>query len=201
MIEKLRYGNTNTFYIAGTKGGLLIDTDYAGTLPQFFKTVKSACIKMTNISYVLATHYHPDHIGIISELQKLGITLLIIDVQRSFIHFADEIFLRDKRLDYQPIDETTAKVICCAESRDFLYGIGIHGEIIHTPSHSKDSISIILDDGNCMVGDLEPFEYLDAYDHNIKLKNDWEKIMSYHPKRVLYSHANEKAFYEMNSHL
>lgn len=201
MIENLQYGNTNTFYVAGTKGGLLIDTDYAGTLPQFFKAVKSARIKMTNISYVIATHYHPDHIGIISELQKLGVTLLIVDVQRYFVHFADKIFLRDKRLDYQPIDETMAKVICCAESRDFLYGIGIHGEIIHTPSHSEDSVSIILDDGNCMVGDLEPFEYLDAYDHNIKLKNDWEKIMSYHPRRVLYSHTNEKIFYETDSHL
>ena len=191
---KLRYGNTNTFYIAGAKGGLLIDTDYAGTLPQFFKAIKTACIDISDISYMLATHYHPDHIGIVSELQKLGVTLLIVDVQHSSVHFADDIFFRDKRLNYKPIDENVAKVISCAESRRFLCSIGISGEIIYTPSHSEDSVSIILDDGNCIVGDLEPVEYLAAYDHNPRLKSDWEQIMSYHPKRILSAHANEKEF-------
>ena len=191
---KLRYGNTNTFYIAGANGGLLIDTDYAGTLPQFFKAIKNARIDISDISYMLATHYHPDHIGIVSELQKLGVTLLIVDVQRSSVHFADEIFSRDKRLNYKPIDENVAKVISCAESRSFLCSIGISGEIIYTPSHSEDSVSIILDDGNCIVGDLEPVEYLAAYDHNPRLKSDWEQIMSYHPKRILSAHANEKEF-------
>ena len=193
-MKKLRYGNTNTFYIAGTKGGLLIDTDYAGTLPQFFKAIKTACIDISDISYMLATHYHPDHIGIVSELQKLGVTLLIVDVQHSSVHFADDIFFRDKRLNYKPIDENVAKVISCAESKSFLCSIGISGEIIYTPSHSEDSVSIILDDGNCIVGDLEPVEYLAAYDHNPRLKSDWEQIMSYHPKRILYAHANEKEF-------
>ena len=191
---KLRYGNTNTFYIAGAKGGLLIDTDYAGTLPQFFKAIKNARIDISDISYMLATHYHPDHIGIVSELQKLGVTLLIVDVQHSSVHFADDIFFRDKRLNYKPIDENVAKVISCAESKSFLCSIGISGEIIYTPSHSEDSVSIILDDGNCIVGDLEPVDYLAAYDHNPRLKSDWEQIMSYHPKRILSAHANEKEF-------
>ena len=198
-MKKLRYGNTNTFYIAGAKGGLLIDTDYAGTLPQFFKAIKTACIDISDISYMLATHYHPDHIGIVSALQKLGVTLVIVDVQNDAVHFADEIFFRDKRLNYKPINENEAKVIRCAESRSFLRSIGISGEIIHTPSHSEDSVSIILDDGNCIVGDLEPAEYLAAYDHNPRLKSDWEQIMSYHPKRILFAHANEKEVQMTNS--
>ena len=191
---KLRYGNTNTFYIAGAKGGLLIDTDYAGTLPQFFKAIKTACIDISDISYMLATHYHPDHIGIVSELQKLGVTLLIVDVQHSSVHFADDIFFRDKRLNYKPIDENVAKVISCAESRSFLCSIGISGEIIYTPSHSEESVSILLDDGNCIAGELETVDYQAAYDHNPRLKSDWEQIMSYHPKRILSAHANEKEF-------
>ncbi len=35
MVSKLKYGNTNTFFIHGISGNLLIDTDYAGTLPAF----------------------------------------------------------------------------------------------------------------------------------------------------------------------
>ena len=187
---KLCYGNTNTFYIPGSKGGLLIDTDWAGTLPHFFKAIKSAGLGISDIPYVLATHYHPDHVGIIGELQRLGVVLLAADVQRGYLHFPDEIFSRDKRLHYVPIDETRAKILPIAESRAFLRSLGIGGEILHTPSHSEDSISILLDDRDCIVGDLEPYTYLSGYDENPRLKKDWDRILSHHPRRIIYAHAN-----------
>ena len=37
---RLRYGNTNTYLLTGSGGSLLIDTDYAGTLPAFFREIK-----------------------------------------------------------------------------------------------------------------------------------------------------------------
>ena len=187
---KLRYGNTNTFYIPGKDGGLLIDTDYAGTLPAFYKALKNSGITVKNISCVLATHYHPDHMGLIGELSKQGVRLLLADVQKDSVHFSDRIFDRDK-LPYIPIDETSAAVISCDEGRTFLEHMGIHGEIIRTPSHSDDSISLILDNGDCFVGDLEPFEYLGAYEENPTLERDWERILSFHPKRIFYAHAPE----------
>lgn len=38
-------------------------------------------------------------------------------------------------------------------------------------------ISLILDSGECFVRDLEPIEYLAAYDQNDRLNYDWELIM------------------------
>ncbi|MBQ8953214.1 MAG: MBL fold metallo-hydrolase [Clostridia bacterium] len=190
-MTKIRYGNTNTFFIYGRKGSLLVDTDYAGTLYSFYKALKSKGIKVKDITYVLATHYHPDHMGLISELMKQGVKLLAIDVQKKFIHYSDDIFVRDK-LPYSPINEALATVISCEESRSFLSRMDIHGEIIYTPSHSEDSISLVLDDGDCFVGDLEPYEYLEAYEENAPLKSDWAHIVSFHPKRVFYAHAPEK---------
>lgn len=192
MVNKLKYGNTNTFFIHGTSGNLLIDTDFAGTLSAFYKAIKEHNIKISDISYVLATHYHPDHCGLISELMKQGVKLLVIDTQSSHIHFADEIFKRDKRLEYQPINIADSTIISVKDSREFLENMGIEGEIISVPSHSKDSIALILDNGICFVGDLEPIEYLDAYDDNAILKNDWTLVMSYNPKTIFYTHANEK---------
>ncbi len=189
---KLRYGNTNTFYIPGTDGGLLVDTDWAGTLPQFFKAVKGAEIEMKAITVLLITHYHPDHMGLAGELQQLGVKPLIVDVQRPFVHASDGFFARDRRLVYRPMDEDAATVISCAESREVLKAYGIEGEILHTPSHSEDSISLILDDGSCLVGDLEPLAYLAGYGDNPALKSDWEQIMNRNPKRILYAHANEQ---------
>lgn len=189
---KLRYGNTNTFYIPGSDGGLLVDTDWAGTLPLFFKAIKTAGIEMKAITTLLVTHYHPDHMGLAGELQRLGVKLLVVDVQRLFVHASDEIFARDKHLSYRAVDESAATVISCAESRDVLKGLGIDGEILHTPSHREDSISLLLDDGSCIVGDLEPLAYLAGYDENPALKSDWEQIMLQHPKQILYAHANEQ---------
>ena len=192
-MDKLKYGNTNTFFIRGDQGGLLIDTDYAGTLPAFYKAMKNADIRMTDINYVLATHYHPDHMGLVGQLVEQGIELLLVDIQKEAVHFSDKIFEKDK-LEYSKINEADAKNISCEESRRVLSSIGIHGEIIHTPSHSVDSISLILDDGSCFVGDLEPLEYLEAYDNNEELKNDWNLIMSYDPKTIFFAHRPEKNY-------
>ena len=101
--------------------------------------------------------------------------------------FSGYIFARD-RLPFAPIDEARAAVITCAESRAFLAGIGINGEIISTPSHSQDSISLILDNGDCFVGDLQPREYMD--EENDAVMEDWTRVMGFQPQRVFYSHAN-----------
>ena len=192
MQIKLKYGNTNTFFIRGMNGNLLVDTDYAGTLPALYRAIKAHDIKIRDITYVLATHYHPDHIGLVSELMNQGVKLLVIDTQYSHIHFADPIFGRDHSLAYEPIHEDNAIIISTEESRAFLANIGIDGEIVATTSHSADSVSLILDSGECFVGDLEPIEYLAAYEQNEKLKYDWELVMCYAPKTIYYAHANEK---------
>lgn len=63
IIIKLKYVNTNTYFV----NGLLIDTDYAGTLSAFYKEVKKNKISVTDIKYVVAAHYHPDHMGWVSD--------------------------------------------------------------------------------------------------------------------------------------
>lgn len=193
MITKLKYGNTNTYFVHGRDKGLLIDTDYAGTLPAFYKEIKKNNIAISDITYVLATHYHPDHIGLVSELMEMGIKLLLIDTQTEYVHFADALFARDYRTDYKPIHEKDAVVLRCEDSRAFFaLNLGIDGEIISTASHSNDSIAVILDDGSCIVGDLEPIDYIKAYEDNHRLKSDWEHILCYNPKTIYYGHSNEK---------
>ncbi len=49
---RLKYGNTNTFFVEGSNGGLLVDTDYAGTLPAFYKALKQNDIRIRDIEYV-----------------------------------------------------------------------------------------------------------------------------------------------------
>ena len=165
----------------------------AGTTPAFYRALKSAGLRVTDIAYVLATHCHPDHIGLVGQLTEQGVKLLLVDPQKEAVHFSDGIFARD-RVPYTPVKEAEATLISCRESRAFLSSIGISGEIIRTPSHSNESVSLILDDGSCFVGDLEPSEYLDAYEEQSALKKDWEHIEALHPKTIYYAHRPEKKF-------
>lgn len=188
-VKLLKYGNTNTYFVKGTGVGVLVDTDWAGTLPAFFKAIKTAVIKMEDIGYVLITHFHPDHMGIAGELAELGIKPLIVDVQREYVHCSDEIFRRSG-VNFVPIDKSKAVYISCVESRGFLRGIGIDGEIIYTPGHSADSVSLILDGGATFVGDLPPFDVIDGCDDIVKAS--WNSILSHNPNVVYYGHANER---------
>ena len=192
MIQQIKYGNTNTFYISNGQGGILVDTDWAWTLSAFYKAIKSKDIRLQDIHYLLITHYHPDHMGLAGELVELGVKLVVVDVQCDYIHCSDNIFQREKHRIYKPIPDDKISVISCKESRNFFRKLGIDGEIICTPGHSDDSISIVLDEGIALVGDLDPVDTLSAYNKNSVLRNSWNKILSHNLKVVFYGHANER---------
>jgi glyoxylase-like metal-dependent hydrolase (beta-lactamase superfamily II) len=116
-----------------------------------------------------------------------------MDTQVPNLHFSDGIFSRDKTLRFLPsVPEDNAEVIACKDSRVFLAALGIEGEIVSTPSHSEDSITLVLDSGDCFVGDLEPMEFIDGYKENNALRSDWEKVMSFSPRVIHYGHAPKK---------
>ena len=191
-ILTLRYGNTYTFLVKGSSGNLLVDTDYAGTMQGFYRALKANGIMLNQINCVMATHYHPDHCGLIGQLQEQGVQLLLVDSQVDAVHFPDNIFTREKR-EYIPVDPAKAMILAANETRQFLKRLGIEGEIIRTASHSADSVSLILDDGSCFVGDLEPREYIEAYAENDRLAEDWKTIMNRNPRIIHYAHAPERA--------
>lgn len=172
-IIPLRYGNTRTYFV----GGLLIDTDMAGTLPAFRRELKRHGLTQDDVRWVLATHYHPDHIGLIGELTRSGVTLLLAEHQKPFVHFSDAIYARMPGCGFLPIDGERAAVIPCGGSRAFLSALGVSGEIVPTASHSADGAALILDDGNAFVGDLEPSEYLAGYGDHPALREDWDRIL------------------------
>lgn len=186
-ITRLKYGNTNTFFLKGDSAGLLVDTDWAGTLPLFYKAIKENNIRLSDIHYVLATHYHPDHMGLASELMAAGVTLIVMDVQRDYTHFSDAYLSRGKR-DYAPINDARAMYIACRQSRQLLASLGIKGEILHTPGHSEDSVSLIADADFAIVGDLPAVALVDAYADHQQLKESWKSILSFNPKTIYYSH-------------
>ncbi len=190
MIHELHYSKTNTYLIEGRSGKLLFDTGWSGTFNEFAREMGKIGIPVQRIDYILISHFHPDHMGIAQEIAYEGAVILIPDVQREFIHSSDHIFEKEKNSRFVPIADEKVELISLEESRSVLDRIGISGQIYHTPGHSDDSISLLLDDGSAFVGDLNPLYELELHKGTI-IEESWNMLLSMHPVRVYYGHARK----------
>lgn len=188
MIYELHYASTNTYLIEGTRGRLLFDTGWAGTFEAFCRAMGELRIPVQSIDTILISHYHPDHMGIAQEIADRGAVIAAADVQRSYIHAADDVFAKDAKVHFQPIDDAKIRWITPGESREFLAELGIDGEIIATPGHSEDSITLALDDGSLFVGDLNPLYELELHE-GTTIAESWDKLLMRKPRTVYYGHA------------
>lgn len=188
MIIELRYNRTQTYLIAGRQGYLLFDTDWAGTFPLFCRELKKKGIRETELVCVMLSHFHPDHMGIAQNIAELGAQIVVFDVQREYTHRADSILAGEVDSDFLPLDDSRAAIVPVEESRAFLHSVGIDGEVIATPGHSEDSISLCLDDGCCLVGDLNPLCELERHKGTI-IEDSWNKLLERNPKVIYYGHS------------
>ncbi len=153
-IVNVGYRSTNYWVIGVGRSRLLVDLGYPGTMGTMRANLKRMGVPLEEIRYGLATHYHIDHAGLAQELKNAGVALLVLEAQVSAIPLMKAWTKpRDQYLDIAMDDNVT---ISFAESRAVLGRIGIVGEILHTPGHSDDSVTLLLDDGVAFTGDLTP---------------------------------------------
>jgi glyoxylase-like metal-dependent hydrolase (beta-lactamase superfamily II) len=194
MIHTLKYSNTNTYLIEGENGKLLFDTGWAGTFPAFCHAMGELGISVQSIDYVLISHFHPDHCGIAQDIADTGARILVVDVQKEYVHFADAVFEKEGNLSYKKIKDDELVIISEEDSRHFLNKLGIEGRVIRTPGHSNDSVSLVLDEGAAFVGDLNPLYELEMH-KGTEIENSWKKLLADNPKAIYYGHA-KPAFIE-----
>jgi len=187
-ICELKYSNTNTYLIETENGNILFDTGWAGTFGAFCRCMGDLNIPVQSITYILISHFHPDHMGIAQDIADMGAKIMVFDVQRDYIHSSDEILKKQSGLSVRTIDDSSVIFVPITESRSFLHQIGIEGEVIHTPGHSDDSISLWTDEGALFVGDLNPLYELEMHE-GTEIGRSWEKLLKLKPKVVYYGHA------------
>jgi endoribonuclease LACTB2 len=151
-IVNVGYDSTNYYVLADSGPKLLIDVGWPGTLPKLQNQCKRTGVKLEDLKHFLITHYHPDHAGLAQELKRTGVKLIVVDDQSAAIlALREHMKPQDK---YVEIDLKDNVVVSIASSRAFLARLGIQGEIISTPGHSDDSVSLVLDEGAAFTGDL-----------------------------------------------
>ncbi len=174
-IVNVGYDSTNYYVLADTIPRLLVDVGWPGTLPKLRHACERMGVSLPDLKHLLITHYHPDHAGLVQELKRTGVKLVVVDTQVAAIPVL-RTYMKPQ-YNYVDIELADNIVISIEESRACLSRIGIQGEIISTPGHSDDSITLVLDEGAAFTGDLTPLMAVTEDKENV-VRQSWEKIRS-----------------------
>jgi endoribonuclease LACTB2 len=185
-IVNVGYRSTNYWVISAGRSRVLVDLGWPGTMGTMRANLSRADIPLAEINFGLATHYHIDHAGLAQDLKNAGVRLLMMDVQVPFIHLMKRHIKAHDHFTELSMEGNV--IIRASESRALLHRMGIAGEILHTPGHSYDSVSLLLDDGSAFTGDLTDPGMVGAEDPDV-VRASWRLLKDRGAKHVYAGHG------------
>lgn len=185
-IFNVGYKSSNYYLIDAGQYCLAIDVGWPGTINDYGRQLRPTGKRVQDIDYLTVTHFHVDHAGLVQELKDKGVKFILFDMQ--IRNIAQMETMIQKKMSYKPINLDDNILITLPESRKFLQSIGLSGEVIHTPGHSDDSISVFLDSGDAFIGDLQPENQI--MEDDIVSKSSWLRLKKLGVKRVYPGHGH-----------
>jgi hydroxyacylglutathione hydrolase len=172
-----------TLHQSGTGQNIyLIDSGVAGSQKIIYEYIKSQGRKPEEIAALILTHSHPDHIGSAKSIKQAAHCKL-------YVHEAEAAWIEDtqKQSKDRPVPGFSSLVEGSVQVDEFLpdgslleLEQSISLKIIHTPGHSKGSVSIFYENesalftGDSLIvpGDLPIYESIaDVVESIRKLQN------------------------------
>jgi len=181
------FGSTNYYAVSDKGKYLLIDAGMPGTLGVMMSRLRKFGIVPQDIRHLLVTHFHPDHCGIAQELQSLGVELIISGTQRKFLDSANA-SLKKKFDKFVEMVVKPQNIINEDDPSAFMKKLGFPGYLLHTPGHSDDSISIVVEGAGVFTGDL-PLSGRMNMEVNEKVQTSWSRLRSTNEKKVFPGHG------------
>lgn len=196
-VVNIGYRSTNYWVVTAGRSRLLIDLGWPGTMGRLLAQLRRLDVPLAEIKYAVATHYHIDHAGLGEELKRAGVPLLVLEQQVEAISLMRQHTKpQDNYVDIQPKGNI---VVPCADSRQVLAAMGIEGEIVPTPGHSPDSVSVLLDDGRVFTGDLPSVDRMAPHEEAQSLAS-WQRLQERGATLVHPGHGPIRTIQEMAGH-
>jgi glyoxylase-like metal-dependent hydrolase (beta-lactamase superfamily II) len=189
-IVNVGYRSTNFWVVSAGRNRLLVDLGWPGRSAELFANLERKDVPLKELRFGLATHYHIDHAGAAQDLKVKGVPLLVMQEQ---VHAIPLMKQAIKPADhYTEITTHDNLVIPTMESRALLAGIGIEGEIVHTPGHSDDSVTLVLDIGCAFTGDLT-LERMAQEEQAETIARSWQQLRDRNVSTIYPGHG--QAYY------
>ncbi len=206
--HRIPVGICNCFLLRGDRT-ILIDGGATGGFAAFQRQLSELKVDPKEIDLILLTHGHWDHITCLADIQKLTGAKIAVHKQDQFMVETGKPPFPDGVTPYGKMISWSAKRILnphltplkvdtvIPDTGMSLKEFGIPGEVVYTPGHSQGHVSILLQTGDAIIGDmamndwylrLTPGLPVLADDIN-KVVESWKKILPMGIKKVHPAHG------------
>ena len=184
-----------SFIISTPVSLILIDAGVTGSEELIFSHLQRSGRRPEEISSLILTHSHPDHIGAARAIREAtGCTIAAHGAARAWIEDTDRQNRERPVPGFSRLVAGPVAVDRILEDGDILeLGDGLTLEVIHTPGHSPGSLSLLLRPGMALFsGDAIPVPGdLPIYDDPRASLNSIERLMAIDGITSLYSSWDE----------
>lgn len=216
---QITLSQTNCYLLKAREEYLMVDCGREGDERRLLRKLRLLGIPLSSIRWLLLTHHHSDHCGLLHYLISANPDIRIIMSRKcadylgtgSHYHSANETYanialqkafslyskmggaLSDTFIPYL---KREGDFILYDESAALPDPVGISGSLLQTPGHTEDSISLVTD-GNAFVGDAarNMLNFLGSPYEPIILYNlnicfdSWRKLLSTGVMRIHPAHG------------
>lgn len=204
-VYPVKLGHVNIYFVRTESGHILVDAGMPKMEHELEGAFTEAGVDPKKVELIIVTHGHLDHVGSIAHVQRFTGEKVLC--HRSFsdrllngdVEPAAPQNLRGRVLNLMTglagfTYEGTKPDILMDEEFD-LEEYGVPGKVIHTPGHSASSVSIILDNGEALIGDMVRHEGAGKiglgmfYEDKETLLTSLEKVAALEPRIIYLSHG------------
>lgn len=195
-----------TAYLVQGQRPILVDTGFPLAEGAILAALAQQGVSPRDLALIIITHGHVDHYGSAAALHaRTGAPVAIHALDADALRKGENASLRPTMF-VAKLMIPFARVakaqgiepqVILEDKMDLGY-YGVNAKVIHTPGHTPGSVSLLLANGDAIVGDLvtenllhpgQPTARPFFADNLEQMKASVERVLSYAPKRILAAHG------------
>lgn len=208
--HRIPVGICNCYLLRGERT-VLVDAGAWGGMPAFVRGMNALGVDPKQIDLIVITHGHWDHITCLNDIRAMsGAQVAVHQRDQAWVETGRPPFPKGvgaygrvmsalaKALLHPKLPPVKVDVVIGDDGLS-LAEYGIPGRVVHTPGHSLGHVSVLLDSGDALVGDMAMNDWYLRWTPGLPVLADdvhlmiasWRKILPMGIQTVHPSHGAE----------
>lgn len=212
QVVQIKLKVSNAYLLIGERP-LLVDSGSPHEQEKIVKVMRGYDVRPEDLSLIVHTHVHSDHVGSTAALKEMsGAPIAYHPADQPLMNQGHNGSLRGTSIhglvltyffQKQPFESVAADVALTDGLSLLPYGV--RGRVVHTPGHTAGSVSIMLESGEAIIGDVLMGGFLGGqllperprwhyFAENLgAVKSSLAKIMAQSPQKLYVGHGGPLA--------